>query len=173
MYLSGYRKTTGNIKGGITKLALAKTDWIESFIYDYGTSSYSEIILKKGYNFHLYEFKEDTARYDEEIIYDNGICSVIHSVRFSTGHMGSYSKNAINELLRANNTGVAAILENPSGECILVGISLKYNTEKPLKLISVNSTTGEKPLDDQQEIIILQSHDVSKAEPFTGELHIA
>lgn len=172
MSLSGYRKTTGIMKGGIEKIALAKVEWIEKAEFDCKDTVCTDIKMKDGYNFCQYEFCEGKAQYNEEIKYQDGIHAIKHFLSFSIPKTNSKSNDTIREILNSNITGLAAVILTSSDECLLIGISRKMGNEKPLRLVSVSASTGYEYSDDPIENILLQSEDIDKAAYFAGKLNI-
>ena len=52
----------------------------------------------------------------------------------------------------------------------MVGYSVEFEKERPLRLVSANGTTGKQLAEGTNEVITLRSQDVSKAKPFFGDM---
>lgn len=171
MEKSGSKKNTGTRKGGIEKIVLAKTKWIEKIEYDYLEDRYTGIKLKDGCEFVNYNFIEDNAQYIENVKYQNGICIIEHKLEFSIPKINANSNNIVTELLKDNSAGVVAIIKTAAHEYFLIGVSTKFGTEKPLKIVSIQGKTGYKYEDEPEEKITLKSEDMEKTKYYNGELN--
>ena len=138
--------------------------------YASAEKGYSAIRLDEDCYFSKYEFREDEAEYRETVSVVNGAQVVTHELIFTLDKMGNDSSPAITSIADAARNGLIALLTTPNGDSFLVGYSVEFEKERPLRLVSANGTTGKQLAEGTNEVITLRSQDVSKAKPFFGDM---
>ena len=156
MSLSNYARSRSRRNGGIRLIGLVEQSDVAEVTYASAEKGYSAIRLDEDCYFSKYEFREDEAEYRELI--------------FTLDKMGNDSSPAITSIADAARNGLIALLTTPNGDSFLVGYSVEFEKERPLRLVSANGTTGKQLAEGTNEVITLRSQDVSKAKPFFGDM---
>ena len=170
MALIGYQRKSERKNGGIRTVGLTEASNIASIEYSKDDRAFFEITLVNGQKFTKYEFREDEAEYRETVSVVNGAQVVTHELIFTLDKMGNDSSPAITSIADAARNGLIALLTTPNGDSFLVGYSVEFEKERPLRLVSANGTTGKQLAEGTNEVITLRSQDVSKAKPFFGDM---
>lgn len=170
MALSGYTKSAGRKNGGIRILALINQSDVLGATYHLRSQGYTEIRLREGCRFSVYEFPEDQAEYIEQVSFSQGALVVRHELRFMLEKMGDEISPIISELNQSSLTGLIGIVVTPNGDSFVVGYSEEFRAEQPLRVRSITGRTGKGLSDPTYELITLGSEDVSKAKPYKGNL---
>lgn len=168
--LNGYTKQCEKIVGGIKSVALVNVQDVEQVKYDYVKNTCKEIVLKTNRKFAHYQFKEDEASYSEQLSRNATAVTVAHRLVLLLERVNSTSKNAVSELLEASNDGVIAVLVDASGLSWVVGHSVRFAGERPLKLARVATSTKERLSQKPEFEITLESYDDSLAVAFVGKI---
>ena len=169
MSLKGYIKSQGKKTGGIKNISICAATDISNLTYNKNNHAYSNIELRENCKFANYEFRENEASFSEEVILQNGIVSVKHTVQFSLERPDSNSAVALNELMKISQDGMIAIVATNSGINFLVGYSQDFAAEQPLRIDKSSLDSGEKYADSSLETITLVAEDNSIAAIYTGE----
>lgn len=119
--------------------------------------------LKEGCKFYPYEFREDEAEYRETVSFANGAYTVLHELKFLLEKMDTNSYISVRELISKCPAGIVAAVISANNDCFIAGYSPEFKAERPLRLTSAIGTTGKALKDATNEIITLQSTDVSKS----------
>ena len=162
MSLSNYARSRSRRNGGIRLIGLVEQS-------DVAEVTYASRLDEDCY-FSKYEFREDEAEYRETVSVVNGAQVVTHELIFTLDKMGNDSSPAITSIADAARNGLIALLTTPNGDSFLVGYSVEFEKERPLRLVSANGTTGKQLAEGTNEVITLRSQDVSKAKPFFGDM---
>ena len=170
MSLSNYARSRSRRNGGIRLIGLVEQSDVAEVTYASAEKGYSAIRLDEDCYFSKYEFREDEAEYRETVSVVNGAQVVTHELIFTLDKMGNDSSPAITSIADAARNGLIALLTTPNGDSFLVGYSVEFENERPLRLVSANGTTGKQLAEGTNEVITLRSQDVSKAKPFFGDM---
>ena len=73
-------------------------------------------------------------------------------------------------MLNTTLGGLVALVRTTNDEIFLVGYSLPFEKERPLRIASVTATTGKQMQDETTETITLRSIDTNMALPFVGDI---
>lgn len=171
MALSGYTKIAEKKNGGIRLLGLINSGNITAVTLNQSRTAIISLSLMPGTKFAKYEFREDEAEYRETVTMDNGSLVVEHELRFLLEKMGSFTTGAVNEIIRTSYGGIVALVVTANNNGIIVGHSIEFEKERPLRLSSITGTTGLRLRDETGEIVTLRSEDVAKALDFEGNLN--
>ena len=125
-----------------------------------------EITLVNGQKFTKYEFREDEAEYKETISLSNHSPIVTHELTFMLDKMGYEASASVESMLNTTLGGLVALVRTTNDEIFLVGYSLPFEKERPLRIASVTATTGKQLRDETTETITLRSIDTNMALPF-------
>ncbi|MDD3108915.1 MAG: hypothetical protein PHV49_06900 [Alistipes sp.] len=169
MSLTSYTRSSGRKNGGIRTIGLIDQSELVSATYSSADQGYSEITLSEACYFAKYEFREDEAEYKESVSVNHDARVVTHELSFILDKMGNDAAQALTDLLNAHNSGIIALITTTNGDSFLVGYSPEFLKERPLRIDTVNGTTGKQLGDNTREIVTLKSQDVTKARPFLGE----
>ena len=153
MALIGYQRKSERKNGGIRTVGLTEASNIASIEYSKDDRAFFEITLVNGQKFTKYEFREDEAEYKETISLSNHSPIVTHELTLNTT-LG----------------GLVALVRTTNDEIFLVGYSLPFEKERPLRIASVTATTGKQLRDETTETITLRSIDTNMALPFVGDI---
>ena len=135
MSLSNYARSRSRRNGGIRLIGLVEQSDVAEVTYASAEKGYSAIRLD--------EFWEDEAEYRETVSVVNGAQVVTHELIFTLDKMGNDSSPAITSIADAARNGLIALLTTPNGDSFLVGYSVEFEKERPLRLVSANGTTGK------------------------------
>ena len=163
MSLSNYARSRSRRNGGIRLIGLVEQSDVAEVTYASAEKGYSAIRLDEDCYFSKYEFRETVS-----VV--NGAQVVTHELIFTLDKMGNDSSPAITSIADAARNGLIALLTTPNGDSFLVGYSVEFEKERPLRLVSANGTTGKQLAEGTNEVITLRSQDVSKAKPFFGDM---
>ena len=170
MALSGYSKKCASRNGGIRLIGLIERGAVRSVTFDAQADAWTAVVFEGSARFARYEFREDEARFRETVAAAQGACTVTHELRFFLDRMGKESSRAVDELARASQNGLVAYVQSANEDSFLVGCSLLFGTERPLRLVSASGTTGQTLSESSGETIVLASEDTSKSLPYTGDI---
>ena len=163
MSLSNYARSRSRRNGGIRLIGLVEQSDVAEVTYASAEKGYSAIRLDEDCYFSKYEYRETVS-----VV--NGAQVVTHELIFTLDKMGNDSSPAITSIADAARNGLIALLTTPNGDSFLVGYSVEFEKERPLRLVSANGTTGKQLAEGTNEVITLRSQDVSKAKPFFGDM---
>lgn len=165
--LTGYtRLCTDKIRSGVVKIGLVAAPDVTSFTATSG--SISAIALASGVSFAKYEFAENECEYKESAKVENGVSSVTQSLVFKLPAMNATTRTAVQELIDGANCGLFALVFLPSGGKVVAGYDTVFAKERPLRVATVEGTTGKAISDAQGEEITLSREGAEKALYFTG-----
>ena len=170
MALTNYVRTRGRKNGGIRMLGLISRSEVAEIDSLGSTTEFTSITFEEGCCFSKYEFREDEAVYKESVSVSNGARVVSHELTFLLDKMGSECSTAVSAIAEAADDGLIAIVQTTNGDTFLVGYSIEFGKERPLRLASSDGTTGKQLSDGTSEVVTLISTDVAKAKVFAGEL---
>lgn len=166
--MNGFKMAEGAVRGGISRLWLAKAESVESVVVASGRCE--KVILSDGAAFAEYEIFERQGLYSEKAGYKNGLVKLTHRLSFAVPFSEAAGGSVAEILATASDQGVVALLLTAAGEKLLVGYSVEFGAGFPLKLDSAESGTGK----DQKAIpatsIVLKCESVSPALSYTGAL---
>ena len=84
--------------------------------------------------------------------------------------MGYEASASVESMLNTTLGGLVALVRTTNDEIFLVGYSLLFEKERPLRIASVTATTGKQLRDETTETITLRSIDTNMALPFVGDI---
>lgn len=170
MALSGYTRTLGRRNGGIRSIALIEAKSLSSATYTSAEGGYTAITPVSGAYFVKYDFREGEAEYREEVSLPNSSAVVTHQIEFQIDKMSCSTSELVEELTSASPLGFVALVTTTNADLYLVGYSPEFAGERPLQVLSAQGASGKTLADTTQEVLVLQSIDVSKAKSYIGSL---
>ena len=170
MALIGYQRKSERKNGGIRTVGLTEASNIASIEYSKDDRAFFEITLVNGQKFTKYEFREDEAEYKETISLSNHSPIVTHELTFMLDKMGYEASASVESMLNTTLGGLVALVRTTNDEIFLVGYSLPFEKERPLRIASVTATTGKQLRDETTDTITLRSIDTNMALPFVGDI---
>lgn len=102
---------------------------------------------------------DDASSYDEVVECRNGIAKIAHRLNLVADRGKAEPWLDADFLERASIEGVVAVVELADGRRVLVGYSLRFGSEQPLRLQGLTSASGSKLLDTPTVALQLVSHD--------------
>ena len=170
MALTGYMQSSLGRRGGIRLLSFVEASAVTEVVYDAATDSFSSVILADGASWADYEFQEDGASLVERTTVAGNSITVVHELSLILPRMDDNSGRALRSLLEASPTGLIAVVGTNGGDSLLVGYSLEFGSERPLRVNSAVSRSGQKPSDGAGRTVVLVSTDTAPARMFSGRL---
>lgn len=168
MALTGYKKVCAKRNGGIRTIEIIEASDLSSLTYDDEQGVFTDMAINQGSSFATYAFLEDGAQYQESVTLRDGVLVVEHQLSFSLGRIDSASNASVDALVAASYNGVVAVVTTNAGEKFVVGYSLEFGTERPLRVKSAQADSAAKLSDGMKQEIVLSCYDVAKAKSFTG-----
>lgn len=172
MPLNGFSLRCGKLSGGISEIAIACADAVESVEFD-ADGTATAIRMVGGQYFARYGVRECEAEYSESVARVDGARVVRHRLAFGLERLDADSRRAVDELTAADPQGMVAVVVTNNGVKYLVGISRKFGRERPLRLDTAAATSGVRHSDAAGETVVMISEDTCKAAVFTGGIAFA
>lgn len=130
-------------------MGLTEASNIVSIEYSKDDRAFFEITLVNGQKFTKYEFREDEAEYKETISLSNHSPIVTHELTFMLDKMGYEASASVESMLSMTLGGLVALVRTTNDEIFLVGYSLLFEKERPLRIARSQplqeSNCGTKP----------------------------
>lgn len=141
--------------GGIASVEISPAHNVSQVEIHSTNSRRRELILRDNSLLKELPLIERGSTYAAEADARNGIISVCHKLTLVVEH--SELENIVS--LAAN--GIIAIATTRAGERLLIGWSDKFGIKQPLRLCSVEFSTGTKPLNRPLATIVFECLDTS------------
>lgn len=163
--MNDYVKKCSRHNGGIRHLRLAAANDIASI--ELSAGQVTNIVFKQRARFAEYDFCEGTGELREEID-DYYSFKVKHTLSFSLNNLDTASLTAIEQLKVHSCDGIVALVTTNSGETLLVGYSVDFATERPLRLQKMVAESGQDLGDASLCNITLYGEDTALSMPYIG-----
>lgn len=159
-----------NSTGGIVNIWLTDKANVSSFTLS--GSSYNAVTMVSSAVFYKYEFEQDTAEYKETVSRENYSTVVNHELEFYLTKMNTTQRDALQDLIDSSVCGMVAICQDANGNKWVAGYSEEQLLARPLKVQSMEGTTGKAFTDGNGSSVMLASSDTEKARVFTGTVPV-
>lgn len=140
--------------GGVESCSLYATDAVATTLF-----SGSGCSVKLSAEPLTVELLDDASLYEEEVSIDTGGRRVKHTLTLVADRTEAEAWLDEEFVERVASEGVVATVKLCDGRELLVGYSAHFAEEQPLRLASLNVTSGRKLLDTPQVVLTLVSHD--------------
>lgn len=169
MKLAGFKRSENKRSGGISSLYLVCAEDFTAAEYCRATDSFVSVTLPSDTSFVAYDFKEDCGVFTEDVKCTEQGTRVSHKLSFFLPQMDSAAA-AISELLNRADEGLVALFTTNCGESFIVGYSVEFAAERPLRIVSISGTTGRRYADETGYEIVLACDDTHSARKYTGTI---
>lgn len=163
MELSGFESRESKTVGGVSKIELVGVGSIEKVVLSPQKELCREVRLKEGAGFVRYSFREDQATYTQKSVSHQPVVLVEHTLWMFLERVDSDSIRAVRELAEASQEGLLALVTLATGERLLVGYSRHLGCEQPLRVVKMESESGESPKERSGVRVVLSSVDCAGA----------
>jgi len=166
---AGFSRACSASSGGCLQLWLGNISQLTSFTLA-TDGTYSAQTLTTGSVMYEYEFEQDTAEFREVVTVDEatGSISVSQEIEFYLRKMTDSSRDAIQALIDESSCGLFGVVKDANGTQWVLGYNEVSTTNRPLRMLSDNSTTGKAFTDANGSTVILKCVNQEKARTFTG-----
>ncbi len=166
MPLNGHTRACARRMGGLTSLRLADVSDVVSVTHNPDGDAFVSVMLAEGVKWAEYRFAEGTAELYEHYSETDGACSVEHRLRFRLSGNRAALSAAVKEL--SASEGLLAAVVTAEGDAFLVGYSLSFGSERPLRLSAATVASAAASADTPYAEITLSSADDSFSKRFAG-----
>jgi len=156
--------------GGLVNIHIS--DKANILTFTLSGDEYTSVTMTASNVFFKYEFEQDTAAMRENASRESRSTVVVHEVEFYLTKMTTLQRNAIQAILDSSVCGVVVIAEDANSQKWVIGFSENQLLARPLKISTVEGTTGLAFSDDNGSAIILASSDTELARIFTGTIPV-
>ncbi len=168
MTLRGYMPLPAASKGGLRSIELMRAGDIAEVATGSRPGTFASIRLRPGESAARYRFKEDEASLEESVDTAAGLHKVSHRLVFTLRNSGEGFIPALDDIARNSREGIVALVVENSGRKRLVGYSVHYARQRPMRLAKVVSVSGGALGDCPAATVTLESSDVDLAAEITG-----
>lgn len=169
MALSGFERISARPRGGVVRVELARAADFAGTTYDAVLERFTSFPPPEI--FKEYVFREDRARYAEQIAREGAQPLVRHTLTMELPAGSDAHRRAANELsgrsgpgsVSISASGIVAIVTTAAGERLLVGWSRRFGAEYPLRVAGSIAALGATPADFPVLEITLASEDADPA----------
>jgi hypothetical protein len=158
-----------NSTGGVVNIWLTDKSNIDNFTLV--GSEYTAVTMLSS-SFFKYEFEQDTSEYKETVSRENYSTVVNHELEFYLTKMNTTQRDALQDLIDSSVCGMVAICQDANGNKWVAGYSEEQLLARPLKVQSMEGTTGKAFTDGNGSSVMLASSDTEKARVFTGTVPV-
>jgi hypothetical protein len=156
--------------GGLSRIWLTDVDNVSSFTLSGG--EYTAATMVSSAVFYLFEFEQDTAAMRNNASRENYSTVVSHELEFYLTKLNTTQRNALQDIIDSSTCGMIAIAETANTEKWVLGYSENHTVNRPLKLQSIESTTGAAFTDANGSTVILAGSDTEMPRVFTGTVPV-
>lgn len=150
--------------GGISELYLISAADLTSMTLSSGsTSNFGTITLGSGKVWYKHEFEEDMAEFRETVEGTKGSYIVTQEIEVYFPAIDATNRLAIQNLMDESRCGVVALVKDSNATVWVVGYSSAFGKERPVRLISDNTTTNKALNETAGSTIVLQAISRTKA----------
>ena len=136
------------------------------------TTVYGTITLGSGKKFYKYEFEEDMAEFRETTEGNKGSFLVTQEVEMFFPAMDATNLGAIQKLMDESACGLIAVVTDSNDVKWVVGYNPEFLKERPLRVVSDNSTTNKALNETPGSTVVLRAIGTKKARTTTAALGV-
>ncbi len=156
--------------GGVEAVWLAAADDVADCRYDEQAACWTEIAMREGGRFVPYAVGEDEASYAQRLQGRYGLWYIRHEVSWVLPVANGEAAAVVEWLRKLDERGMVALVLLLSGEVVLVGRSVEFGAERPLRLAAAEIDTCTRYAEDPVVRVTLQANDVACSRPFAGNM---
>jgi len=172
MALLGLTRVCSQNKGGVKNIYIAEMASVTSMTLGTGILSYSTITMATGALFKKYEFEEDTAAFKPVIEANKGASKITTTLDVDLGKMDLTERNAVQELLDANNCGFVIIVELNNGSLYVMGYNETDLKTRPVRITAGNGDSKLEFMDPTSDVITFIAISSVRPTTYTGTVPI-
>ena len=161
------RKCTSGLSGGVKAIYLVPQADIDSVTVD-TDSSISAITMVATKVFYKYQFRRDTASFNEEVTNENCTTQTTNTIAMTWAGLAQADINTLKELLDSSCCGLAAVVEYNTGVMRLVG----HEENEYLETSGVAISSGAAKADAFETVVTITGTSVYPSPTFTGTVPV-
>lgn len=155
--------SAGKAAGIQTLYLIDKDDFTSATLASGSTSDYDTITLTSAKHFWTFEFEQDQAEFSESVEVERDSVKVTHSIEIFLPGVNASNRNAIQEIISSTPCGMIAVVKDNNGVNWLVGYTESQGKNRPVKLLTDETTTAKALGEANGSTVTLQSIDTTKA----------
>ena len=167
---SGFSQTCTNVTGGISNIWLTDKANVASFTLS--GSEYTTATMVSSAVFYKYEFEQDTAAMRNNAARENYSTVVAHELEFYLNKISTSQRDALQDIIDSSTCGIIALAQTANGEVWTLGYSENQLLARPMKVSSMESTTGAAFTDGNGTTVMLASSDTEMPRVYTGTVPV-
>ena len=162
-----YGNDTRKPIGGIAHCALYPADSVR--IRSITTNGCHALFARQPYEFELFD---ERSSFSEQMLSDKGVLKVVHRLELIADRNFASVWLSADFTHQAIDKGLVARLTLSDGRELLVGYSVKFEREQPLRLSSLTFNSGSRANETPTMKLILTSEDTAFALPLIEDSYI-
>jgi len=140
-----YTQTCSDCRsGGMPKLYLIPEADLNSMAKASTGTSYATITLGSGKKWFAIDFEEDTAHWNETVEGERGLYKVTEEIEIFLAGLGVTQRDYLEDLLESSPCGMVGVVQDGCGVNWVVGYTDRFGKTRPLKVVSINTTTAKE-----------------------------
>lgn len=109
-----------------------------------GVSSYATITLGSGKVWYQVDYEEDSAHWTETVEGERGLFKVTEEIEIFLPGLSTTSRDYIEDMMESSPCGMIAVVQDGCGVNWVVGYTDRFTNTRPLKVVSVSTTTTKE-----------------------------
>lgn len=159
--------------GGIKTVHFISAADLTSMTYASGsTSNYGTIALASGKKWYAFEFEEDMAEFRETVEGEKGSFIVTQEIELFFPRLDATNSAAIQNLMNESPCGLIGVVTDSNDTKWVVGYNAEFLKERPLRLVSDNSTTNKALNETPGSTVVLRAIATKKARTTTATITV-
>lgn len=172
MALLGLVRACSANNGGGAALYLVAASEVTSMTKGTGVQSYKTITMATGKVFKKYEFEEDICSLKQTVEANKGAYKVTNVIEVDFGKLDLTQRNAMQELLDANNCGFISIFVSNNGDMWVIGYDDKDNNDRPLRITGTAGDTKTDMMEPTNNMVTFTHIGRELPRTFTGTVPV-
>ena len=127
------------------------------------SSNYDTITLASGAAFKTIGFEQDQAEYRENTEVERRSPKTTHEIEFYVPGVNANNRDALEALKNEVPCGYIAVIEDNNSQKWVIGYSEEFGKERPMRLLTDETTTAKALGETNGSTVTLQSVDTVKA----------
>lgn len=174
---AGLTKVCSANAGGVKNVWIGNRKDIASAGFTLSGNDYNLVTMESGKVFYKFEFDEDSAEFRPASSFENNTILVNSELELAMSGLSSTMRARAQELLETSPCGLVAIVEDSNSVKWVIGYSENFpcnsSTQgRPLKVRTIEGTTGKALSDTNMNTFILGSNDNELPRVFTGTVPV-
>lgn len=174
---AAFSKVCSANAGGVKNIWLGNRTEISATGFTKVGEDYTAVTMVSGKTFFKFEFSEDSAEFRPAAAIENNTAITTSEVEFALSGLTSTMRARMQEMLDTSPCGLVCIVEDSNSVKWVVGYSENFPTHvseagRPLKVSSIEGTTGKALSDPNQAVIVLSATANELPRVFTGTVPV-